>query len=359
LPLLVLRRPPEARRHEVVFSAEGYDVRGVPGRVTARAGMVLADGEDRNPPYLALLRLSSGERPTDAFVPGADNRVTARAFDVAGDETLGPVASAAFYYRRWGGEEWTPLPTTRQDARAEARWPGGLAPGFYDLRLRLEDSAGNALDLTAEPALRFGTAEGNTPPAPFALRAPGDGAALDPGVQTTFAWDAAVDPDGDPLTYRLRLSGPGLDTTFAAGTATTHTVDLAGRVDAGHSYAWHVEASDGFSVTPSAQTFTVQIPISTRDEEAAVLPEAPVLEAAYPSPTAGRTTIAFVLPASERVRLEVFDVLGRRRAVLAEGPFAAGRHTATWDAGTSPTGLYFYRLTAGAAVRTRSLLRVR
>ena len=62
--------------------------------------------------------------------------------------------------------------------------------------------------------------------------------------------------------------------------------------------------------------------------------------------------IGFELPQAERVRLEVFDLAGRRIRVLAEGSYAPGRWTAEWDrrdanGSTMRPGVYLYRLQAG------------
>ncbi|HKK72159.1 MAG TPA: C25 family cysteine peptidase [Candidatus Krumholzibacteria bacterium] len=57
-----------------------------------------------------------------------------------------------------------------------------------------------------------------------------------------------------------------------------------------------------------------------------------VLSAATPNPFNPRTTIGFALDsASDDVRLEVFDVQGRRVRTLAQGGFAAGRHSVDWS----------------------------
>jgi flagellar hook assembly protein FlgD len=49
------------------------------------------------------------------------------------------------------------------------------------------------------------------------------------------------------------------------------------------------------------------------------------------------------------VEIAIFDVLGRRLRILADGPFAAGSHRLRWDghdAGGAEvaSGTYFYRL---------------
>jgi hypothetical protein len=71
-----------------------------------------------------------------------------------------------------------------------------------------------------------------------------------------------------------------------------------------------------------------------------------------PNPFTGGTVIDLELPRAERVRLEVFDLAGRRVRVLAEGTYNAGRWSAEWDrrdAAGSPVrpGVYLYRLRAG------------
>ena len=77
-----------------------------------------------------------------------------------------------------------------------------------------------------------------------------------------------------------------------------------------------------------------------------------LLFSAHPNPTQAGTEIAFEVPASGgRVRLSIFDVAGRRVAVLVDDELSGGRHTARWDGrdqhgARAATGLYFYRLEA-------------
>ncbi len=72
--------------------------------------------------------------------------------------------------------------------------------------------------------------------------------------------------------------------------------------------------------------------------------------AVYPNPTAREATVAF--SAQGDARLEVFDALGRRVAVLHDGPVAPDA-TATLDARTLAPGIYVVRLTAGGEVSSR------
>ena len=87
--------------------------------------------------------------------------------------------------------------------------------------------------------------------------------------------------------------------------------------------------------------------------------EAFALESAYPNPSVTTATLRYTLPDAADATLAVYDVLGRRVAVLAEGVLAAGSHTATFDAAGLPSGVYVARLTVGARSLTQKLLVVR
>jgi hypothetical protein len=72
----------------------------------------------------------------------------------------------------------------------------------------------------------------------------------------------------------------------------------------------------------------------------------------YPNPFNPSTSIAFELPARQRVSLTVYGLDGRRVRTLLQAELPAGRHTARWDGrdhGGRPvaSGTYLYRLRAG------------
>jgi hypothetical protein len=78
---------------------------------------------------------------------------------------------------------------------------------------------------------------------------------------------------------------------------------------------------------------------------------------AAPNPCLGATTLRFELARPGSVRLEVFDVGGRRVRVIEDAPLPAGAHARSWDgrdgAGRRVApGLYLARVTGpqGAAV---------
>ncbi len=73
---------------------------------------------------------------------------------------------------------------------------------------------------------------------------------------------------------------------------------------------------------------------------------------ARPNPTRDRAVIDYSLAEAGRVRLVVYDVLGREVATLVDGQVEAGAHEATFEGGSFPSGVYVYRLVAGATTRT-------
>ena len=75
----------------------------------------------------------------------------------------------------------------------------------------------------------------------------------------------------------------------------------------------------------------------------------------FPNPSREQLTIRFILDAPSNVRLDVFDVLGRRVATLLDDHLPAGPHAAPFDATNVAAGRFVARLRAGDQTVTRSL----
>ncbi|MCG3120070.1 MAG: hypothetical protein ALAOOOJD_02671 [bacterium] len=76
----------------------------------------------------------------------------------------------------------------------------------------------------------------------------------------------------------------------------------------------------------------------------------------YPNPFNPSTSIAFSLGKAGAVKLQVFNALGQKVATLVNGKMPAGQHSVIWDASNVPSGIYFYRLEAGAFSQTRKMV---
>jgi len=76
----------------------------------------------------------------------------------------------------------------------------------------------------------------------------------------------------------------------------------------------------------------------------------------FPNPFNPSSTIIYDLPKSSFATLIVYDILGREIALLLNGKQVAGTHQVIWDARGLPSGVYFYRLTAGNFIETKKLM---
>ncbi|HTY37418.1 MAG TPA: Ig-like domain-containing protein [Bacteroidota bacterium] len=107
-------------------------------------------------------------------------------------------------------------------------------------------------------------------------------------------------------------------------------------------------------------------PTSIVLSESTSLPDRLLLDQNYPNPFNPVTTITFTLPSAglersqqEMAKLEIFDLMGRTISVLVNERLGAGIHTVRWDASQSPSGVYFYRLTAAGEQRMRKMILIR
>ena len=95
------------------------------------------------------------------------------------------------------------------------------------------------------------------------------------------------------------------------------------------------------------------INVATEDDD---VPGAFALRQNYPNPFNPATTIEYTVPATGKVRLEVYDMLGRSVAVLVDAEQAVGTYTVRFDAAHLASGLYLYRLTADSNVQVKKMM---
>ena len=76
----------------------------------------------------------------------------------------------------------------------------------------------------------------------------------------------------------------------------------------------------------------------------------------YPNPFNPTTNIEFSIPQSSDVELIIYNQLGQTVATLVNERLSAGNYSVDWNAEGFPSGVYFYRITAGDFTQTRKLL---
>jgi len=76
----------------------------------------------------------------------------------------------------------------------------------------------------------------------------------------------------------------------------------------------------------------------------------------YPNPFNPTTTITYSLPKSTFVTLKVYDIIGEEIAELVNEKKDSGTYDVTWNAQNIPSGVYFYKITAGEYSKTIKMI---
>jgi len=142
------------------------------------------------------------------------------------------------------------------------------------------------------------------------------------------------------------------------------TPNYAKGVAAAGNYAYVADWDGGLQIA-WRQCITVAIeddPEETTPDEG--VPSADLRLAVHPNPFNPQTTITFSLGRDEWATVSVFELTGRRVALLTDRNFDAGTHSLTWsgrdEAGRSmPSGTYLVRLETESAVGAQKLMLLR
>lgn len=130
---------------------------------------------------------------------------------------------------------------------------------------------------------------------------------------------------------------------------TLHTTEVVGylAIEAGSVLAGVTlaDGSEGDSLAASATNM-----------ENASTPKRFALVGNYPNPFNPETTIRYELPEDVHVQLEVYDMLGRRVALLVDELQRSGSHVTRFNGADLASGVYLYRLQAGAFEKVSQMI---
>jgi hypothetical protein len=98
-----------------------------------------------------------------------------------------------------------------------------------------------------------------------------------------------------------------------------------------------------------------QTPDAVRENDGSV-PTTFALEQNYPNPFNPSTTIRYALPNSAKVRLMIYDLLGREIATLVNEEQSAGWKEVEWNASAFSSGIYFYKIHANNFNETKKMV---
>jgi len=173
----------------------------------------------------------------------------------------------------------------------------------------------------------------------------------DPGIGEDIAMPAGSDPQGTP-SYRIVCNvGP---------TPGVFIIDTTCVAPANHLL--FVDEAFG-PIVPTFQhgIVGVNVPAGIKEVGAGAVPESYMLEQNYPNPFNAGTVIRFAQPVDGDVRIDVYNILGRKVKTLVNEFRSAGTHQADWDGRSDDgvevaTGVYFYRITTDKFSSTRKMV---
>lgn len=176
----------------------------------------------------------------------------------------------------------------------------------------------------------------------------------------TFTWESTYSLNlNDIIQYRIDVSeNESFDPVLISQEGLTDTSYYA-ELNPG-IYFWRVLAytSDSTAVYSPTVSFVIESVTGVEDVSSR-LPRHFQLNQNFPNPFNNQTVISYFLAEDAPVKLEVYDLLGRKITTLVDDYQAAGEYRVPYKPGKVSSGVYYYRLNTGALVKVRRMLLLR
>ncbi len=99
--------------------------------------------------------------------------------------------------------------------------------------------------------------------------------------------------------------------------------------------------------------------ITALQQTGTAVPDNFTLSQNYPNPFNPVTLISFDIPISSFVNITVYDASGKEITSLVNQQLSAGSYSVDWNATAYPSGVYFYRITAGEYIETKKMVLIK
>ncbi|MDD5087943.1 MAG: T9SS type A sorting domain-containing protein [bacterium] len=329
-----------------------YHAAGYVDREPHHGCYLLTEPDPHSPEPHAPSRFSLLAPADDAVVDS--HRVTfawEAAFDPDEHDTVRYTLELAFDTTFATSDIYGPLDTTRFVWTADT----DEVPLFW--RVTAEDLLGNTR-LCRDGRRGFRMAIPDSLGA-FSLFYPDSGMGL-PRTASEFRWERALDADADDtVRYAIQFMVGDTGFTFPGLPDTFINVSFAGNPLIGEADTvwWQVTAQ---SLLPPMERDSREVwsfvTWSVGADEFLSLPLEFALDPPFPNPFNAVTRIRYGVDRLESVRLDVFDLQGRRVTTLADGMHTPGRYECAWNATDRASGTYFVRLAGADRARTAKLI---
>ncbi|TKJ39857.1 hypothetical protein CEE37_11305 [candidate division LCP-89 bacterium B3_LCP] len=166
--------------------------------------------------------------------------------------------------------------------------------------------------------------------------------------------DLYMPPGGSAArTLYITISGISMPGTY---TVTAYTGEHPNIIESWSSFEFEKAAGGDGSQTGGTATFFDGEVEETFALKGTVVPEATELLGHFPEPFNPQASINFNLATPEKVHLEVYNVAGQKVMTLLDRSMQPGFHSETFDGSQMASGLYIYRLQAGAYTATGKMV---
>ena len=236
----------------------------------------------------------------------------------------------------------------------------GLTPGaiyYWQVRSQNASTHSNTSDYSS---VQYFVVSGGAAPVMAILGSPVAGAVI-ADIEPTLSWILPTQSTSQ-LNYEVEIAdNKAMNAAQRIEDLTSNNVKVT--LPAGKKYYWRVRSktdNGDYSYYTGSGEFEIDQSITDVEPESELPTEFRVSQN-YPNPFNPSTTIKFALPASEKVSVKIYDMLGREVATLLNTQLEAGNHQVVWNGQNNygsivSTGVYFYRVVSGNNIVVKKML---